>query len=307
MPAATEVYMRASGWHTPDRFGGIMLARGMTMTISKHSLLILLVTVGLLGSALNASALTGRIVIAGYGPEQAMMQDLARAYEKRHPGTAVDLEWERTVRATKLVKEGEAQIAVTDHPEDALRATPVAWDGIAVIVNFANPLTELSTAQVRGLFGGTITRWSELDGADRPVDVISRTATDNLTIGLQASLGLSDKVVSGTVAKSDQQTLRLVSGRDASISYISLKAALKAQEDGIPIRVLTIDHVEPGEPTVASGEYPLRRPVLLLTPQQAEALTDSFLAFVRSPEGQSLIRTMYVPVPSSHRAEFPAS
>ncbi len=277
------------------------------MTISKHALVLLQVTDGLLCSARDASALTGRIVIAGYGPEQAMMQELARAYEKRHPGTAVDLEWERTVRATKLVKDGEAQIAVTDHPEDALHATPVAWDGIAVIVNFANPLTELSTAQVRGLFGGTVTRWSEMDGADRSVDLITRTATDNLTIGLQASLGLSDPIVSGTVTKSDQQTLRLVSGRDAAVSYISLKAALKAQEDGIPIRVLTIDHVEPGEPTVASGEYRLRRPVLLLTPKRTEALTDSFLAFVRSPEGQSLIRTMYVPVPSSHTAESPTS
>jgi phosphate transport system substrate-binding protein len=277
------------------------------MKISKHPRLMFLVIAGMLCNALDVTALTGRIVIAGYGPEQPMMQDLARAYEKRHPGTAVDFEWERTVRATKLVKEREAHIAVTDHPEDALNAIPVAWDGIAVIVNFANPLTDLSTAQVHGLFAGTIRRWSELEGADRPVDVMTRTATDNLTIGLQTSLGLSETIVSGTPTRSDQQTLRLVSGRDAAISYISLKAALKAQEDGIPIRVLTIDHVEPGEPTVASGEYHLRRPVLLLTPKETEALTDSFLAFVRSPEGQSLVLTMYVPVSSAPKAELPAS
>ncbi|HEU4684643.1 MAG TPA: substrate-binding domain-containing protein [Nitrospira sp.] len=255
------------------------------------------------GSVTTASALTGRIVVAGYGPEQPLIQDLARAYEKLHPGTAIDLEWERTLRATKMVKEGEAQIAVSDHPEDMLNSIPVAWDGIAVIVNFANPITELSTAQVRGLFSGTIAKWSELDGADRPVEIISRAAKDNVTIGFQASLGLNGNMVTGTQAKSDQQTLRLVSGRDAAVSYLSLRAALKAQEDGIPIRVLSIDHVEPGDPTVASGQYPLRRPVLLLTSKETEPLRDSFVSFVQSAEARPLIKTMYTPVgPSATRS-----
>ena len=255
---------------------------------------------------MNGSALTGRIVIAGYGPEQPMMEDLARAYEKQHPGTAIDLEWEKTVRAAKMVQDGEAQIAVTDHPDERLKSVPVAWDGIAVIVNFANPLNELTTAQVRGLFSGSIRRWSELEGPDRPVDVITRTEKDNVTLGFESSLRLGGRMVPGTPARSDQQTLRLVSGRDAAISYISLRTALKAQEDGIPIRVLTIDHVEPGEPTVASGTYPLRRPVLLLTAERAEPLTDSFLMFMQSAEGRALIRTMYTPVGSPSRDLSPA-
>ena len=258
---------------------------------------------GLLSMPMDSSALTGRIVIAGHGPEQPMMQDLARAYEKLHPGTAIDFEWDKTVRASKMVKDGDAQIAVTDHSDADLRVVPVAWDGIAVIVNFANPLTELTSHQVRGLFSGVITRWSQLEGADRSVEVITRSARDNVTAGFEASVGLTGRMISGSSAKSDQQTLRLVSGRDSAISYISLGAALRAQEDGIPIRVLTIDHVEPGEPTVSSGAYPLRRPVLLLTRKQPEALTQSFLTFVQSTEVQPLIRTMYSPL----RPELPVS
>lgn len=261
-----------------------------------------LIVLGLLSVPLGSSALTGRIVIAGYGPEQPMMQDLARAYEKLHPGIAVDFQWEKTVRATKMVRDGEAQIAVTDHPDAALSTLAVAWDGIAVIVNFANPITELTTEQVRKLFSGTITRWSELEGADHPIDVITRSARDNLTAGFEASLGLDGQIVMGSPARSEQQTLRLVSGRDTAVSYISLGAALKAQEDGIPIRMLTIDHVEPGEPTVASGAYPLRRPVLLLTSKQPEPLTQSFLSFVQSSESRLVIRTMYTPLESASSA-----
>lgn len=255
---------------------------------------------GLFAAPLAASALTGRIVIAGYGPEQQVMQDLARAYEKLHPGTAIDVEWDRTVRAAEMVKTGEAHIAVTDRPDSSLDAVPLAWDGIAVITNFANPLTELTREQVQKLFTGQVKRWSDLEGADHPVEIIARTGNDNLTAGFETSLGITGRLVqSSTTARSDQQALRLVSGRDAGVSYMSLGVALRAQEDGIPIRILSIDGVEPGEPTVASGHYPLKRPVLLLTATQRDPLTASFLSFIQSTAGQLLIHSLYTPLGSS--------
>lgn len=244
-----------------------------------------------------APALTGRILIAGHGPELPVIQDLAKAYEKLHPGTAIDFEWDNTVRAVPMVKTGEAQIAVTDRPDPALTATQIAWDGIAVIVNFANPVREVTSLQLRGLFSGQYRRWSELDGADTKVDVIPRTPTDNLTAGFETSLELTKPIVaSAPPARSDQKALSLVSGRDAAVSYISLAAALKAQADGIPIQVLTVDTVEAGESTVRNGRYKLRRPVLMLTATQSDALTASFLDFVRSSAGQQLVRSMFMPM-----------
>jgi phosphate transport system substrate-binding protein len=88
----------------------------------------------------------------------------------------------------------------------------------------------------------------------------------------------------------------MVSGRDNAITYISLASALKAQEDGIPIQILIIDKVEPGEPTVKNGRYQLRRPVLLITGIRPDPVTEAFVAFTQSPEGQQLIRTLYVPL-----------
>lgn len=255
---------------------------------------------GLLVTPLAAFALTGRIVIAGYGPERPVMQDLARAYEKLHPGTAIDIEWDKTVRAVEMVKAGEAHIAVTDHTDPSLDTVQMAWDGIAVIANFANPVTELTGEQVRRLFTGQSRRWSDFEGAHQPVEIIARIGNDNLTAGFEKSLGIPGRLVrSSTTARSDQQVLRLVSGRDAAVSYMSLGAALRAQEDGIPIRILTIDGVEPGEPTVASGRYPLKRSVLLLTALQRDPLTASFLSFIQSSAGQSLMGSLYTPLGSS--------
>jgi phosphate transport system substrate-binding protein len=259
------------------------------------SLLTVVTTV--LWTAVAIAAPGGRILIAGYGPELPIIQDLAKAFEKGHPGTAIDIEWDKTLRAVEMVRQGDAQIAVTDRPVAGLRSTHIAWDGIAVIVNFANPIREVTTPQVKALFSGQISRWSDLDGADRKVEVISRTVTDNITAGFESSLDLKGLLQSsGQPARSDQKALSMVSGRDNAITYISLASALKAQEDGIPIQILTIDKVEPGEPTVKDGRYQLRRPVLLVTGAQPDLVTEGFVTFTQSLEGQQLIRTLYVPL-----------
>ncbi len=239
---------------------------------------------------------TGHVLVVGYGPELPLLQEIGKAFEKAHPGIAVDFEWDKTVKAVDRVKENSAQIAVTDRADPSLKAIPIAWDGIAVIVNFANPVKELSTAQVKALFTGEITRWSDLDGADKKVEVIQRTVQDNVTPGFEESLGGAGRVhIVGRPVRSDQQALSAVSGRDNAVTYISLAAALKAQEDGVPIQVLTVDKVEPGMPAVQDGRYKLRRPVLFLAKEPIDQATQAFLEFVQSPEGHKIIRSMFVP------------
>jgi phosphate transport system substrate-binding protein len=242
------------------------------------------------------AAVTGRIVIAGYGPELPVMQDLGRAFEKTHPGAAVDFGWDKTVKAAEMVKSGKAQVAVTDRPDPDLITVPIAWDGIAIIVNFSNSVKEVTTSQVRDLFSGKITRWSDLDGGDQRVEVLLRAPEDNVQSGLEASLEILGRFhAPGKPVRTDEKALRTVSGRDTAITSISLAAALRAQEDGIPIRILTVDKVEPGFPTVKSGQYKLRRPVLMLTARQPDALTKAFIEFATSSEGQRILQSTFVP------------
>jgi phosphate transport system substrate-binding protein len=265
--------------------------------------------------SLALAEMRGRIVVAGYGPELPIMQDLGRAFEKAHPGTAIDFQWDRTVKAIELVKAGEAQVAVTDQPDASLKTVPIAWDGIAVIVNFANPVSEATTEQVKGLFTGTISRWSDLDGGDQVVEVLPRAPAANIQSGLETSLGIEGRFqASGKAVRTDEKTLRVVSGRDRAISYLSMAAALKAQEYGIPIRILTVDRVEPGQPTVKSGAYKLRRPVLMLSAPQPDPLTEGFIRFASSSEGQKILQSIYVPhaaaafdwsAPSTHLTDSP--
>lgn len=263
--------------------------------VSTLWLLWLCISLALTSASLAHEQIRGRIVVAGYGPELPVMQDLGMAFEKTHPGTAIDFQWDRTVKAVELVKSGAAQIAITDQPDPALHTAPLAWDGIAVIVNFANPVGELSAKQVRDLFTGHITRWSDLDGADQPVEVLTRANEDNVRSGFETSLGIAGQLSTTKPIRTDEKILRAVSGRDRAISYLSLAAALKAQEDGIPIRVITIDKVEPGQPSVRSGAYKLRRPVLALTSLEPDPLTEAFLQFATSTEAQHIVQPVFVP------------
>ncbi len=263
-------------------------------------------TQGLVGAAMLAVLATGavqhvaasgnRILVVGHGPEQAIVQELARAFEKARPGSVVDVEWDRALDTIDMVRSGQADLAVGGTEEPGLRAMAVAWDGIALIINFTNPLSDVSTQQAQSLFTGKLAHWSDLDGADKRIEVIRRTADQNIDGGFERSLGIEGRMVSADKSvRQDQKALATVSGQDNAISYLSLKSALQAQAQGIPIRILTIDQVEPGDPTLKNGRYKLRRPVLFLSKPDAHPLVEAFTAFARSPEGQNILSRMYTP------------
>lgn len=242
-----------------------------------------------------AQDLRGVMTVTGTGPEQPVIETLARAFEKGHPGTAVDVKWNRNFHAAAMVKSGKVDLAVSGMEEPGLTATQVAWDGIAVIVNFSNPVKEVTSGQLRDLFTGKTRSWLELNElASAGVEVIRRPDDQNITAGFEASLGTAGKMSpSAMELRADQKVLSRVSGQLDALAYLSLGAALEAVKFGTPVRVLIVNGVEAGEPTVRSGRYPLRRPILFLAGKRPHQLRDAFIAFALSPEGQRIIGRQY--------------
>ncbi len=242
------------------------------------------------------AGVTGSIIIAGYGPEQNLMQELAAAFEKANPGTAIDIKWSRYLKTVDMVKAGEAQITVTGREIPDLDATPIAWDGIAVIVNFSNPVKEVTNRQVIDIFSGKAKRWLDLGGSDSRIEVIHRPLDQNIRTGFLKALGIDAQPDSTEEEwiREDQKTLGAVGGRLNAVSYISLRQAHEALKFGITIRVLIVNGVDPGEPTVKDGRYKIRRPVLLVTAKERDPVTQAFLDFARSPEGQRIVDELYV-------------
>lgn len=265
-----------------------------------------LIVVGLLSASIAtpiqdaSSSPSGPLVIAGNGPELQTIELLARAFEKANPRAYIDILWDENSKPIDLVKQGQAQIAVTGYEDPDLRATQIAWDGIAVMVNFSNDTKELTKQQVAEIFSGKVRMWSDLGGPDTRVLLIDRPRNRNIRDAFEQYLGIVGKIPdSAKVIGPDDKATKTVAGTLpplSAVTYISLGSALDAVKSGVAVRLLPVDKVEPEEPTVKDGRYNLRRPVLLLSKKETNPTVEAFQAFALSSEGQKIIDDTYTPL-----------
>lgn len=138
-----------------------------------------------------AAGISGSMIIAGNGPELPTTERLARAFEKGHLGSVVEIQWDQYEDAIEMVKLGQAHVAVTGQSDPDLTAIPIAWDGIAVVVGFANPVKEVTTQQVAAIFSGKVKRWAELGGPESEIQVIDRPQNQHIRYSFEEALGIS--------------------------------------------------------------------------------------------------------------------
>ncbi len=265
-----------------------------------------LITVGLLLASVAVpiqdagSSPSGPLVIAGNGPELQTIELLARAFEKANPRAYIDILWDENSKVLDLVKQGQAQIAVTGYEDPDLRATQIAWDGIGVMVNLSNHTKEVTKQQVAEIFSGKVRMWSDLGGPDTRVLLIDRPRNLNIRDAFEQYLGIVGKIPdSAKVIGPDDKATKTVVGTLpplSAVTFISLGSALDAVKSGVAVRLLPIDKVEPEEPTVKDGRYTLRRPILLLSKKETNPTVEAFQAFALSSEGQKIIDDTYTPL-----------
>jgi len=87
---------------------------------------------------------------------------LAKSFEVLHPKTSIDFFWHQKARPIEESQKGAADIAVTGQAEKDLPSTIVAWDGIAVVINFANSIEKITREQLTKIFSGKIKFWSQV-------------------------------------------------------------------------------------------------------------------------------------------------
>jgi phosphate transport system substrate-binding protein len=241
----------------------------------------------------GAEGISGNLVIAGNGPEQAAIEQLTRAFEKANPRAYVDILWDENSKPVDLVKSGQAQIAVTGQEDADLHAAQIGWDGIAVVVNLSNHTKEVTSQQVADIFSGKVKSWSDLGGPDTRILLIDRPRNRNIRETFEQHLGIAGRIPDGVkVIGADDKVIKAVVGTLpplSAVTYVSLGPALEAVNSGVAIRLLPIDKVEPEEPPVKDGRYKLRRPILLLTKQGSNLMAEAFAAFAVTKEGQTIV------------------
>jgi len=173
--------------------------------------------------------------------------------------------------------------------------TAVALDGIAIVVNPANPVTELSMAQLKSIFTGNVTRWNKVGGPDQQILLLSRESSSGTFLFFQEYvLEKQDYAHNAKLMPATSAIIQSVSSDKWAIGYIGLGYAVSAAEDIKILAIKTKENtavVKPSEDTVKSGKYPIARPLMLYTKSNGTETLKKFIAFCLSSQGQQIVKT----------------
>lgn len=155
--------------------------------------------------------------------------------------------------------------------ETSLDSTVMAYDGIAIITNPANPVTNLTLDQVAKIYKGEITNWSEVGGNDANIVVVSREDGSGTRTSIEEIAGFKNKLVDGaTIADGNGNVASTVAENPNAIGYVSFTTVEDNQDK---VKAVNINGAEPTSKAVLDKSYPLSRPFLLV--YQEKNLTDT--------------------------------
>ena len=172
----------------------------------------------------------------------------------------------------------------------------IAYDGISVIVNPKNPISELTFAQLRGIYNGSISNWKEVGGADAPIVAISRDSSSGTYEYFKEAVLLGDEYRPDALTQpATGGIVGEVSQNSNAVGYIGV-AYLDEN-----IKALNLDagngSEAPTSENIISGAYPLSRPLYFYTNGEPSGLTKEFIDFVLSEKGQNIISEVgYFPI-----------
>jgi len=204
----------------------------------------------------------------------------------------------------EAVSAGTAQIGTSSRdlkPEElalGLVDTPIAYDGIAVIVSPLNPVSNMTTKQLQDVFSGKITNWRQLGGEDRSIDLVNR---DEASGTREAFSKLVMKGVPfdprAAVLPGTGQVRDVVARAPGAIGYISV-GFVRPRFTDVRVKALKVDGVEPNEKNIASKKYPVGRVLHFFTKGEPSRATKEFIDFVLSPTIQEgvVVEAGFVPV-----------
>ncbi len=170
----------------------------------------------------------------------------------------------------KAVEAGTCDIGLSsrdlkdEEKEQGLEATVLAYDGIAIIVNPENPVSDLDIETIAKIYTGEIANWSEIGGNDSEIVLIGREAGSGTRDGFESITDTEDNCKYRQELTSTGDVITTVAGNPAAIGYASV-ASVKDS-----VKMLTVGGIAPSEETIKDGSYVVQRPFVLVTKADTE-------------------------------------
>jgi phosphate transport system substrate-binding protein len=235
------------------------------------------------------------VVVTGSTTVLPIAEIAREDFEKGHPDSTVQVSGVGSSAGIEAVAAGTAQIGTSsrdlkDNEKSlGLVDTPVAYDGIAVIVNPANRVSNLSTQQLQDIFSGKVTNWAEVGGSDMSINLVNR---DEASGTREAFKKLVMKDVpfdpAAAVLPGTGQVRDVVSRSKGAVGYISV-GFVDPKFATREVKALSVDGVAATPTTIASGKYPIGRKLHFFTKGQPTGLAKEYTDYVLSPAIQDSV------------------
>jgi len=226
------------------------------------------------------------LLVAGAKAMESYVTLLAAAFD---PAVAFVVEAGGASASVIALKRGAIDVATmlrdfTEREEDPLlRNYLVARDGIAILVNRANPIKDLRMDDLRRIYARDVTSWREVGGADVPIAIVTREDSSHTQRSLRDILLGGDRMPDGRTASSREQMVAMVAKDPNAIGFSAFAGI------GGDVSVVAVDSVPLTRPTIVSGRYPLSRSFYLVLYGTSTPAAERFVSFAIGSDGQAIL------------------
>ena len=237
------------------------------------------------------SGLTGSVATDGSTSMQKVINTLGEAFMNENKGITFTYNPTGSGSGIKAVQEGRCDIGLSsralkaEEKEAGLKETVLAYDGIAIIVNPENPVSDLTLEQIADIYTGRITNWKDLGGNDAEIVLIGREAGSGTRDGFETITGTTDACQYRQELTSTGDVITTVAQNPDAIGYASL-ASIKDT-----VKALSVGGIVPTEDSVKDGSYAIQRPFVLATKTGAQLnpAAQAFFDYVTSGKANDII------------------
>ncbi len=244
-------------------------------------------------------AISNKVVIIGSTTLLPAAQKAVEAFRKQKPEAEISLTGGGSMAGINALTDKIADIAMSSRQLKEEEKTKlnkrnlevkehiVAWDGIVPIVHPSNPVKNLTTDQLKGIFTGKITDWQEVGGRKGPIILVSRDFTSG-THEIWAELALDNQPVAeaAQIKSTSEAVLEMTAATPNAIGYDGIDYV----SGNSRIKAISVDGTAASAATVMDKSYKIARPIFMLTLSNPNTTTSAFLNFILSPDGQALVK-----------------
>ena len=238
-----------------------------------------------------AEELSGNVNVNGSTSMGDVIAALTEGFNEANPDVTINYTGSGSGAGITGVLDGTCDLGLSsraltdDEKSQGAVENIIALDGVAVVVNPENTVTDLTTEQIAQIFTGEITNWSELGGADAEIAVFGRENGSGTRSAFEEIVGVEDACVYTNEYSSTGDVIGNVASNPNAIGYASLSAVDET------VTAVQVNGVAPSEETGQDGTYEIQRPFVIVTVEGTElsAEAQAFLDYAMSADVADII------------------